>query len=160
MSRAIDLSNRSQKDEHPALVMQELSDTETIDHEHLGQDTEVSDAETIDHEPFEPTEPRSACQDVLGTTELLEHIISFLPMKMIFTIQSVTKQWRDVIATSPSIEEKIFLRPKNTPKETCDPRLMGWPYRALQRLGRPVPSTFTLVSLNPELRHDEACTMR
>ena len=54
----------------------------------------------------------------------------------------------------------MFLRLEATPKETCDPRMMGWPYRALQRLGRPVPSTFTLVSLTPELRHDEVCTMR
>ena len=160
MSRSVDLSNHSRQHEYSALIMQEVSDTETIDHEHLDQDAEVSDAETIDHEPFDLTEPRSACQDVLGTTELLEHIISFLPMRKIFTVQQVSKQWRDIIATSPSIEEKMYLRLKTTPKETCDPRLMGWPYRALQRLGRPVPSTFTLVSLNPELRHDEACTMR
>lgn len=67
-------------------------------------------------------------------------------MKKIFAVQRVSKQWRDVTATSPSIEEKMFMRLKTTPKETCDPRLMGWPYRALQRLGRSVPSKFTLVS--------------
>ncbi|GAB7325601.1 hypothetical protein MBLNU13_g09592t1 [Cladosporium sp. NU13] len=123
--------------------------------------TEVSDAETIDHTPADLEEPRYACQDVLGTTELLEHTISFLPMKKIFAVQRVFKQWRDVIATSPSIEEKMFMRLKTTPKGTCDPRLMGWPYRALQRLGRSVPSKFTLVSFNPELlRHDGMCTTR
>ena len=54
----------------------------------------------------------------------------------------------------------MFLRLKTTTKETRDPCLMGWPYRALQRLGRLVPPTFTLVGLNPELRHDGVCAMR
>lgn len=140
--------------------MEEVSDTETIDHEHVDHDPEITDTETIEQNPKDLEEPRSACQIALGTTELLEHIISFLPMRKIFTVQSVSKQWRNVIANSPSIEEKIFLRIKTTPKETCDPRLMGWAYWALQRVGRPVPTTFTLVSLNPELRYDAACAMR
>ena len=140
--------------------MEEVSDTETMDHEHVDHDTEVTDTETIEQNHMDLEEPRSACQSVFGTTELLENIISFLPMRNIFIVQSVSKQWRNVIANSPSIEEKMFLRIKPTPKETCDTRLMGWAYLALQRLGRPVPSTLTLVRLNPELRHDEACTKR
>jgi hypothetical protein len=149
-----------QDDSHPIQNMQDVSGTETIDHEHLNQDTEASDTETIDHEPIDLDSLRSACQSVLETTELLEHIISFLPMKKIFHIQQVSKQWRNVIATSPSIEEKMFLRLKTTPKETCDPREVEWLNRVLQRHRRPVPSTFTLVSLNPELKHDAVCTMR
>ena len=160
MSLILDDSDNLRKNEHSVQVIQEMSDTKTIEREHFDEDTEVSDTETIDHSLTNLEEPRSPCQGVLGTTELLEHIISFLPMKKIFTVQRVSKQWRDVVTTSPSIEEKMFLRLKTTPKETCDPRLTGWPYRALQRLGRPVPPTFTLVSLNPELRHDEVCTMR
>lgn len=125
MSRSVDLSNHSRKHEHSPLIMQEVSDTETIDHEHLDQDIEVSDAETIDNSTTDLEVPRSACRDVLGTTELLEHIISFLPMRKIFEVQRVAKQWRNVIGTSPTIEEKMFLRLKTTPKETCDPRPAG-----------------------------------
>jgi len=157
MSRTTNDSGRLRRNERPTYDMQELSDTETIDHEYLAQDTEVSDTETIDHEPTDLDDPRSACHKVLETTELLEHIISFLPMKKIFTIQRVSKQWRDVIATSPSIEEKMFLRLKITPKETCEPSALGWSTNGLQRVRRPPPSLLTLVSLNPELRPDPLC---
>jgi hypothetical protein len=137
--------------------MQETSDTETIDHEHFAQ--EISDTETIDHELIDFKKPRSACQGAFGTTELLEHIISFLPMKKIFTIRRISKRWRDVIATSPSIQEKISLRLKITPKQTCEPHKLGWPKTtgALHRLTRP---DLTLVSLNPELQHDPICKDR
>lgn len=161
MSCAADCPKHAQSHEHLIKnVIKVVSDTETIDHEHLNQDTEVSDTHTIDHETIDLDNPRSACQRVFETTELLEHVISFLPMKKIFTIQSVSKQWRDVIATSPSIHEKMFLRLKTTPKETCDPHEVDWLNRVLQRRGRPVPSTFTLVSLHPELKHDAVCSMR
>ena len=92
MSRTVDLLNRSGKNEYSAQVVQEVSDTETIYHDHLDQGTELSDAETIDHTPTDLEEPHAACQDVLATTELLEHIISFLPTRKIFTIQLVLKQ--------------------------------------------------------------------
>jgi hypothetical protein len=139
--------------------MQEMSDTESIDHDHHTQTTEVSDTETIDHEPTDLEEPRFACERVLELTELLEHIISFLPMKKIFTIQRVSKRWSDAIASSPSIQEKMFLRLKTTPKETCEAHKLGWPKStgALQRLA---PPALTLVSLNPELQHDPICKDR
>jgi hypothetical protein len=150
-------TDHSRRNRRPANEMQEVSDTETVDHEHLVQDTEVSDTETIDNEPTDLKDQRSACRKVFDTTELLEHIISFLPMKKIFTIQRVSKQWRAVIATSPSIEEKMFLRLKITPKETCEPSALGWSHNGLWRLQRPPPSLLTLVSLNPELRPNPIC---
>ena len=139
MHRTVDFSNHSQRNERSDPVMDEVSDTETIDHEHVDHDPEVTDTETIEQIPEDFEEPHSACQRVFGTTELLEHIISFLPMRKIFTVQSVSKQWQNVIAASPRIEEKVYLRLKTTPKETCDPRLMGWAYWALQRVGLQCP---------------------
>ena len=109
-------TDHSRGNRRPANEMQEVSDTETIDHEYPTQDTEISDDETIDHEPTDLEDQSSACHEVFETTELLEHIICFLPMKKIFTMQGVAKQWRDIIATSPSIEEKMFLRLKIAPK--------------------------------------------
>jgi hypothetical protein len=55
---------------------------------------------------------------VFETNELLEQIILCLPMKTIFGIQRVCRQFRDVIAASPKIQEKMFLRLRNiVPKE-------------------------------------------
>jgi hypothetical protein len=48
-------------------------------------------------------------------------------MKKIITTQRISEQWRDVIATSPSIQETMFLRLKTTPKETCEPHKLGLP---------------------------------
>lgn len=56
---------------------------------------------------------------VFETNELLEHIILCLPMKTIFGIQRVCRQFRDVIAASPKIQEKMFLRLRSDmPEET------------------------------------------
>jgi hypothetical protein len=133
MSHTTYITDHSWGNRHPANEMQEVSDTETVDHEYLVQNTEVSDTETIGHEL---DGPRSACHSALNTTELLEHIISFLPMKKIFTIQRVSKL---------------------TPKETCEPSALGWSHNGLWRLQRPPPSLLTLVSLNPELRPNPIC---
>lgn len=55
---------------------------------------------------------------VFNTSELLEQVILCLPMKKIFGIQRVSRQFRDVIAASPKIQEKMWLRLRNDfPKE-------------------------------------------
>jgi len=151
--------NHPRVNKRPVQDMEEVSDTETINDEHVAQNTKVYAMETINHENTDIGESYSACHSVLGITELLEHIISFLPMKKIFSVQRVAKQWRDVIATSPSIEENMFLGFKVKPEETCEPHALGWPHNAwaLQRLVRPM---LTLVSLNPELRRDPVCKIR
>jgi len=46
----------------------------------------------------------------LNTTEILEKVLSFLPSFNLFRLQRVCRQWRDLIARSPSIREKMFLR--------------------------------------------------
>jgi hypothetical protein len=51
-----------------------------------------------------------ACQTVLSTTELVEQIIMHLPAKRVFRAQRVCKTFANVIATSPSIQKKIFKR--------------------------------------------------
>ena len=61
----------------------------------------------------------AARKAVLLTNELLEEIILYLPMKTIFVVQRVCKQFKGVIATSPKIQTKMFLRLRNdVPDET------------------------------------------
>jgi hypothetical protein len=46
-------------------------------------------------------------------------VLSFLPLRNLFVLQRVSKQWGAVIAAAPGLREKMFLRPQNTiPKET------------------------------------------
>lgn len=52
----------------------------------------------------------AARKAVLGTNELLEQIILYLPMENIFGIQRVCQQFRDIIASSTKIKTKMFLR--------------------------------------------------
>ncbi|KAK0254406.1 hypothetical protein B0A54_13182 [Friedmanniomyces endolithicus] len=47
---------------------------------------------------------------VFMTTELLEDILILLPLKKIFVIQRVCRQFRKVVATSVKIQQKLFLR--------------------------------------------------
>lgn len=56
-------------------------------------------------------------QAVLQTNELLEGILSLLPPKQLFVDQRVCKQWRDVIASSPELQKKMFLRVDETPRQ-------------------------------------------
>lgn len=59
----------------------------------------------------------SAVQRAIGITEILESILSFLPVREIFMTQRVLKRWREVIAASPGIQRKLFLRLANRERE-------------------------------------------
>ena len=61
--------------------------------------------------------PGEARKAVLSTPELLENILVFLPARNIFGITRVSRALRDCVATSPTIQEKLFLRPSGPPKE-------------------------------------------
>lgn len=54
---------------------------------------------------------------MLDTTELLECVLSHLPPKQIFGVQRVASLWRDVIARSLGIQEKLFLKLQHKPAE-------------------------------------------
>jgi hypothetical protein len=49
----------------------------------------------------------------LNTTEILENVLSFLTPFSLFSLQRVCRQWRDLIASSPSIQETMFLRARD-----------------------------------------------
>jgi hypothetical protein len=51
--------------------------------------------------------PRRAA---LNTTEILEIVLSFLPNRTIFGVQRVYRQWRNVIAGLPTLQDKLFLK--------------------------------------------------
>jgi hypothetical protein len=59
----------------------------------------------------------SARRAVFDTNELLENILSYLPSLELFVLQRVSKQWWGVIASSPGLQERMFMRPQ-IPKET------------------------------------------
>ena len=63
------------------------------------------------------TSPEAALRRVFQTNELLEMIVSYLPMKKIVNVQRVAKQWKNVIAGSPRIQEKLFARRENKAQE-------------------------------------------
>ncbi|OTA22973.1 hypothetical protein BTJ68_14019 [Hortaea werneckii EXF-2000] len=52
----------------------------------------------------------AARRAVFGTAELLENIIMQLPPRKIFVIQRVCKQFRDIVATSVKLQQRLFLR--------------------------------------------------
>lgn len=54
---------------------------------------------------------KSAVQAVFNTTELLEQIISHLPMRQIAATQRVARNWKEVIHGSPTIQTQLWLRP-------------------------------------------------
>lgn len=49
---------------------------------------------------------------VLHTTELLENILYFLPMKDLLFAQRVCTKWRELIHRSIPLQEALFLRPR------------------------------------------------
>lgn len=53
----------------------------------------------------------SAVQAVINTTELLEQIISHLPMRQIAATQRVARNWKEIIDGSPTIQALLWLRP-------------------------------------------------
>jgi hypothetical protein len=62
----------------------------------------------------------SACSSVLAIPELLENIMSFLPAKTIFRVQRVSQNWKNTIARSVSIQEKLYLRCQGKPQEVWE----------------------------------------
>lgn len=75
----------------------------------LEEQDEADRGETSTHLP--------ACTSVLNKTELLLHIISFLPVNNIFNVQYVSKYWKTAISSSPSIQRKLFLRLSAKPRK-------------------------------------------
>lgn len=59
--------------------------------------------------------PRKA---VFATAELLENILLFTPPKTVFAAQRVCRQFRDLVKTSATIRQKLFLRLSGTSAES------------------------------------------
>ncbi|KAK5705727.1 hypothetical protein LTR17_021415 [Elasticomyces elasticus] len=58
------------------------------------------------------TTKHSVFNAVLLTTELLEPILSQLPMKDLLLAQRVSRKWRDVIAQSKEMQQQLFMLPR------------------------------------------------
>lgn len=99
------------------------------------EDDMVEDAEAIHNTatpPFEETgeraehDTRSACNKVLGTTDLLENILRGLDTKSLLLAQRVSKVFCAMIDDSLAIQQALFLKPSKTMSsahnEFCFPR--------------------------------------
>lgn len=63
-------------------------------------------------------------ETVLNTTELLEHILSFLPMPQVLGKSRVSRTWKLVINGSPSLQDKLFL-----PRQSGQAEVIGLDHR-------------------------------
>lgn len=89
-------------------------------------------------------------QQVFNTTELLEHILSFLPMPQLLGKSRVTRDWNTVIENSPALQKKLFLRHNGSQAEVVSPdhwfpKPEGWSREYLAN----VPVYTTQIELNP-----------
>lgn len=71
--------------------------------------------------------PETPCRKVLGTTELLEHILSFLPGRKLFVCRGLSSNFKGVIDGSHLLKEAMFLRPTRAPRQAwrLDPNADG-----------------------------------
>jgi hypothetical protein len=58
----------------------------------------------------------TARERVFQTEELFEGILFFLPFKKLFYIRRVSKRWADGIDESVTLQQKMFLRPRDQPE--------------------------------------------
>ena len=71
----------------------------------------LANAQMLSHQNL-----RAARYSVFNTNELLEQILVRLPPRQIIEVQRVCKQWKDCIAGSPEIKQKLFFT-KEIPEE-------------------------------------------
>ncbi|KAK6441746.1 hypothetical protein LTR95_002029 [Oleoguttula sp. CCFEE 5521] len=99
-----------------------------------------------------------ACDAALNIVELLEMILLELSLNNTYVVQRVSKLWQTVIATSPGIQRKLYLRPKHLPIRLVHYR--EEPFGLLTRMTRVshgvwtqrTDTALTLVTLNPILQ--------
>jgi hypothetical protein len=73
----------------------------------------------------------AAAEQVLNTTELLEHILFFLPMPQVLGKSRVSRDWKAVIDESPDLQKKLFLfqhdgRTEVISPQNWFPKPLGW----------------------------------
>jgi hypothetical protein len=56
-------------------------------------------------------EAETAVQRVLSTVELLSNILAHLTFRDLVNVQRVSRSFRNTVATTPAIQEALFLRP-------------------------------------------------
>lgn len=85
--------------------------------------------------------------EVWGITEIAENILVYLPMKDLLLAQRVSSGWRDLIKTSPVLQQQLFMRPvpqnlsddDNNPMREYNPLLIRHMPVWFQRLGNSRP---------------------
>jgi hypothetical protein len=67
----------------------------------------------------------TATQAVLATAELLELILLNLPIKDILFAQKVCKQWKQLIDSSPLLQQALFLKPAPASSAAIDSKTLN-----------------------------------
>ncbi|KAI0198138.1 hypothetical protein F4808DRAFT_269081 [Astrocystis sublimbata] len=57
-------------------------------------------------------ERSTAVADAWAITEIAENILAHLPMKDLLLVQRVSSGWRELIKSSPTLQELLFMRPR------------------------------------------------
>lgn len=84
-------------------------------------------------------ESTTASAQVWNTTELLEHIISYLPGKSVFVVSGVNKMSYNCVTNSSIAQSKLFLRPSGREKDVwlyCE--FYSPPRRRRLQIGKPI----------------------
>jgi hypothetical protein len=81
-------------------------------------------------------------QAVFKTAELLENILLHLPAMNIFGVQRVSRQFRDIVATSIAIRQKLFLKSSGERRQTWIARSSEWPLDAFFGVFAPLDAQF------------------
>nr|OQO25894.1 hypothetical protein B0A51_06159 [Rachicladosporium sp. CCFEE 5018] len=108
--------------------------------------------------PLPAAESHDACDAALNIVELLEMILLELSPNNTYVVQRVSKLWQTVIANSPGIQRKLYLRPKHLPTRLVHYR--EEPFGLLTRMARVPHGVWTqrtdtalnMVTLNPMLQ--------
>ena len=89
--------------------------------------------------PYDQQPPRNPVLEVLGVTELLEHIFLSLSPIEVIRLQRVSFKWNSTVKSSPRIQQGIFIAPFS-----CF-RLYLAPHEALVRVMQQFPN----ITMNP-----------
>ncbi|KAM0716083.1 hypothetical protein Q7P37_008597 [Cladosporium fusiforme] len=93
-----------------------------------------------------------AARTVFNTAELLEQIITYLPIRKTVCFQGVSRLWKEVIDNSPIIQTQLFLRSDST--RVISPQRMVKDPEVIR-----VPRYIGMVEVNPIITWDQQGTI-
>ena len=68
-------------------------------------------SDTLTASSYNPMSTNMAAQAVFGTTELLEAILTLLPLPTLLSVHAVCRSWEAVVQKSSVLQQKLFFHP-------------------------------------------------